>query len=105
MSDNPFITPQNPTGAYDLPFEDLPAPRAQVVPMDAIYDQIDLEAGATPTPLGAMAVLRFHFHSSSPNVPAIAPITFLATAATMRNLARLCRDSALRAAKAAEAGQ
>ena len=104
--DNPFITPDNPTGQWDAPFEPAHIPDVRVEGLMA--DSVNVTAGSVPTPLGVMPVLVLDFHNSAGGS---APrIIFVAGDKTMHNFARLINQSVDAATAAAvddasEAGQ
>lgn len=94
---NPFITPSNPHGSWDLPFEPVTQPDIEVRGM--MVDSVNVTAASVPTPLGVMPVLVLDFHNSAGTS---APrIIFVAGVNTMNNFARLITQSVEAAAAAA----
>jgi hypothetical protein len=79
VSDNPFITPDNPTGRWDM---------------------LIAEAAAATSPIGPLAVLRLHFSSSATGNTI--DVDVASTPDGMRAIARMIHQTATKAARAAE---
>ena len=59
---NPFVTPDNPLGEWNLPFE--PGDGRQVSTEGLIVDSVNITAAVSDTPLGPLPVLLFDWTSS-----------------------------------------
>lgn len=90
MSDeNPFITPDDPVGGWNLPFERIGETQADVEAL--VCDSVSITAAVSDTPLGPLPVLLFDF-SSSHDGP-LPRLMFITTPDVLRNVRSLVNQS------------
>ena len=98
---NPFITSENPLGAWDMPFESVPPTEVDIE--SVVVDSVDCTAAVADSPLGRLAVVIFDFHSSAIAHDTQPPrLTFIGTPDVVRNVRRLISAACNAAADAAE---
>lgn len=101
MSDNPFITPDNPTGAWEAPYEPVPGGPIQMDVSGIMADNVTIRVAVTDTPLGKLPVLVFDFTNSGlPSNQQPPSIVFVSTPAVMKNISSLVQKSVVAANKA-----
>jgi len=96
-------TEDNPTGAWNLPYEPLDEPLEAELEGISV-DSVNVKGGIAGSPLGPLGVVVFEFASSATGP--INPIHLLATTPEQfRRLGRLMRDAANHVANRLERAQ
>lgn len=99
---DPFITPENPLGEWNLPYEGVPGEMQSVTITSIIVDSVDVLAAVSDTPRGRLPVLVFDFHSSAlPADRQPSRVTFIGTPDVIANLATLVTGACSGAIRAA----
>lgn len=96
---NPFITPDNPLGRWELPYEGVERTDATVDGL--LVDSVDITAGVTQTEVGELPILIFAFKSSAlPPQQQPPRLLFIGDANVMQSLRRLVDSSVAGAIRA-----
>lgn len=98
---NPFVSPDNPFGEWEAPFELVDGvPRADVAGITV--DGVSITAAVSSNPLGVFPVLVLSFTSSALRADEQLPrLLFVSSERTLRAAARLFSKAADAACKAA----
>lgn len=101
MSDNPFIDPENPTGEWNMPYEEVTGGPIQANVKGFIADNVTIKVATSDTPFGRLPVLVFDFTNSAAQPHEQMPsVIFVSTPAVMKNIASLVQKSVVAACKA-----
>lgn len=86
---NPFVSPDNPLGEWNLPFESITG--SQVDTDGLIVDSVNITAAVTDSPVGVLPVLLLDFASS--HAGPLPRLMFVASPQVLRDLRSLVNQS------------